>query len=314
MRIGVVDLDTSHPQNWIPILRRLGHEVAGVWDAGNVHPPDYVRKFVAEHQIPTIFPDLAAMVDAVDCAILHGCNWDTHVPLARRFVEAGKAVLIDKPLAGTLADLEQIRAWVTGGARIAGGSSLLYVYEVQEWLAQPVAERGAAHTVLCGCAVDEFNYGIHAYAMLTGLLQGGAASVRHLRRHVQDLIQVNWQDGRTGLLSIGPAANWMPFYATIITERAPHYIVISDARRLYSALLEAVLPYLAGETDTPPLPLETWLQPELCALAARYSWLHGGQEVALDRLPTLADAADSSYDGAAFAQEYRRAKYPQAVQ
>ncbi|MGC8784088.1 MAG: hypothetical protein ACP5RN_06855 [Armatimonadota bacterium] len=30
MRIGIVDLDTSHPPSWIPIERELGHEIAGV--------------------------------------------------------------------------------------------------------------------------------------------------------------------------------------------------------------------------------------------------------------------------------------------
>jgi hypothetical protein len=313
MRIGLVDLDTSHPQNWVPILRRLGHKVIGVWDGGDVHPQGYSAKFAADHQIPTVFTDLSSMVAEVDCAILHGCNWDNHVQKARPFVEAGKAVLIDKPLAGNLVDLQQIRSWLAGGARIAGGSSLLYAYEVQKWLAQPVAERGEAHTVFCGCAVDEFNYGIHAFAMLTGLLGGGAATVRHLHHHVQDLIQVTWQDGRTGVLCVGKAAKWMPFYATIVTELAPHHM-ICDASTLYSALLETVLPYLAGEMDDAPLPVETWLQPELCALAARYSSLHGGQEVRLDTLPQLLDAVDSSYDGAAFAREYRLAKYPQVVQ
>ena len=38
MRIGIVDLDTSHPQNWIPLERELGHDVVGIWDGGAVHP------------------------------------------------------------------------------------------------------------------------------------------------------------------------------------------------------------------------------------------------------------------------------------
>ena len=41
MRIGVVDVDTSHPENWIPIERELGHELVGVWDGGAVHPPEW---------------------------------------------------------------------------------------------------------------------------------------------------------------------------------------------------------------------------------------------------------------------------------
>ena len=48
MRIAVIDVDTSHPQNWIPIERSLGHEVVGVWDGGSVHPPEYVARFAGE--------------------------------------------------------------------------------------------------------------------------------------------------------------------------------------------------------------------------------------------------------------------------
>src|ERR1041385_4449272 len=104
MKIGVVDLDTSHPQNWIPIERELGHEVVGVWDGGAVHPSEYVDKFCADKEIPRRYDTLEAMAGDVDLAIVHACNWDTHVEKARPFVEAGKAVLIDKPLAGNMRD------------------------------------------------------------------------------------------------------------------------------------------------------------------------------------------------------------------
>jgi len=81
----------------------------------------------------------------------------------------------------------------------------------------------------------------------------------------------------------------------------------ADASRLYRALLCATLPYLAGETDTPPVPIEQLVEPEWWAIAARQSWLEGDREVSLSEV-----AEDVGYDGAAFAQEYRRMKYPQS--
>ncbi len=126
MQIGIVDLDTSHPQNWIPILRQLGHEVIGVWDGGSVHPPAYVQKFAADYGIPQVYASLTALAADADCAIIHGCDWDTHLAKAQPFVAAGKAVLLDKPVAGNLGDLHQIRQWVADGARISGGSSLRF--------------------------------------------------------------------------------------------------------------------------------------------------------------------------------------------
>src|SRR4051794_4670849 len=115
MRIGLVDLDTSHPAAWIPILREMGHEVVGVFDAGAVHPSGYAERFAEERSIPRVFARVRKMVDHVDCAIVHSANWDTHVESARPFVEASKAVLIDKPLAGNASDLNQLRDWARQG-------------------------------------------------------------------------------------------------------------------------------------------------------------------------------------------------------
>ena len=304
MRIGIVDLDTSHPQNWIPIERELGHEVVGVFDAGDVHPAGYAEKFAAEHGIPRVYASVAEMVPEVDCAIIHSCNWDTHVEKARPFVEAGKSVLIDKPVAGCKRDLDTIRDWMLDGARIAGGSSLRYCYETQEWLARPVEERGTPHTVLCGCGVDEFNYGIHAYAHLAGLMPGRPLAVRSLSETTPRRIQITWPDLTEGYVIVGKVAGWIPFWATVVTERGVAQFV-ADAGKLYRALLEACLPYLAGETDEPPVGPEEFVAPERCAVAARAS-RNSRNALLLINEPD----EDDGYDGAAFAAEYRAMRYP----
>ena len=304
MRIGSVDLDTSHPQNWIPLERELGHEVTGIWDGGAVHPPAYVEEFAREHEIPRIYESLEEMADDVDCAVLHSCNWDTRIERARPFVEAGKAVLIDKPLAGRLQDLRQLECWVEGGARITGGSSLRFCQETRSWLSQPLAERGTPQTVLCGCGVDEYNYGIHAYSMLAGIVEGEAASVRCLGGGGQRRVQVNWPDGRMGVVVVGGAAKWLPFYASITTACGIAQYQ-ADAAALYRSQLEVCLPYLAGEVEQTPLSMRELIQPELWALAARHSWLHDNFEVHLGELPL----ADKGYDGEAFCRFYRHQRY-----
>ncbi|MCL4694330.1 MAG: Gfo/Idh/MocA family oxidoreductase [Candidatus Hydrogenedentes bacterium] len=303
MRIGVVDVDTSHPQNWIPIERELGHEVVGLWDGGAVHSAEYVKKFAHDHNIPTVYPSLEAMVPEVDCAIIHGCDWDTHIAKARPFVEAGKSVLLDKPVAGNIDDIGQIVEWVNKGARVSGGSSLRFCYETRDWLAIPEEERGTPHTVICGCGVDEYNYGIHAYALLSGILGPGIASVRHLSQGVQRRIEVTWENGAAGILAIGKMDGWIPFHADIITNKGVTQFVV-DSANLYRALLERVLPYLAGDVAEPPVPIDTLVEPELCALAAKLSWTNGNKAVPMHHLAK----ASVSYDGAAFANEYAAAR------
>ena len=303
MKIGVVDLDTSHPQHWIPIERALGHEVAGLWDGGDVHPEGYAERFAEEHGVVRVFGSLEEMAGAVDCAVLHGCDWDKHIEKARPFVEAGKAVLVDKPMAGCLRDLKQLRAWADAGVRIAGGSSLRFCDEAQDWLVLPEEERGTPQTVFAGCGVDEFNYGVHGYALLSAFMGPGIASVRHLSDGGQHRIAVYWQDGRMGVLAVGGAEQWLPFHAAVVTERGVFHCHPASGG-LYFALLSRVLPYLAGETDTPPMPMGVLMEPELCALAARRSWMEGNRCVALDEL-----GEEPGYDGAAFAVSYRQARY-----
>lgn len=305
MKIGVVDLDTSHPQNWIPIERALGHEIVGVWDGGSVHPASYVADFARAHDIPRIFASLEEMTEAIDCAIIHGCDWDTHIAKAQPFVAAGKAVLLDKPLAGNVRELKQIRSWREQGARIAGGSSLLFAEEIAAFQARPVAERGEPHAVFCGCGVDEFNYGIHAYAMAIALLGAGVVGVQRLTGAPQQHVRLRWADGRSAVIVVGAASVWLPFYATVITDRMiTHFTANVDT--LYRRLLEQTLPYLAGEVDAAPLALDAWLLPEECALAALASERRGGQEVLLSEL----DGIDDAYDGEQFSEGYRRMKYP----
>jgi hypothetical protein len=308
VRIGVVDLDTSHPGAWIPIERELGHEIVGVWDGGSVHPAGYAERFAQEHGIPRVYSSLAAMATDADCALIHGCDWDTHLAKARPFLEAGKSVLLDKPLAGNVADIRELRRLADGGARISGGSALRFCKEAAAYFASPEAERGVPHTVFCGCGVDEFNYGIHAYSLLSGVLGPGAASVRHLGGVQQRRVQVKWPDGRMGIVAIEATGQWLPFYATIISERAVKQFTV-DSGGLYRALLEALLPYLAGSQPEAPVPISHLIEPELWALAAKLSWEEGDREVRLAEL----EASQVAYDGSEFAAEYRRQKYPDAA-
>jgi len=135
LRIGHVDLDTSHPQNWIPIERQLGHEVVGVFDGGTVYPEGYADEFAARLDILHVYRSLPEMAGAVDLAIIHSANWDLHVERARPFVEKGKGVLIDKPIAGNLRDVNTLREWAISGAKVSGGSSLRFSFDIRDFLA-----------------------------------------------------------------------------------------------------------------------------------------------------------------------------------
>lgn len=300
LRIGMVDLDTSHPGSFLPILREMGHEVVAVFDSGTIYPEGYAAEFAEKHHINNVCTSLEEMIPLIDLAIIHSCNWDVHIERARPFIEANKAVLIDKPLAGSLQDLQQIVTWSKEGARLAGGSSLLYCREVMQWK----EENNAADWVygMVGCGVDEFNYGIHAYSMLSALVGPGIQSVRHLGQNVQDQYEVQWADGRRAVLSVGKNDKYLPFYATTVTRDQMSHIVVEN-RHLYRSILEHTLPYLAGEAPA-PLSVEDWIEPELAAIAGYFSREQEGRVIQLKDISN----ESASYDGAHFAEGYRKQK------
>jgi hypothetical protein len=239
----------------------------------------------------------------VDGVIVHTTNWDRHLEQARAFVEADKAVLIDKPIVGNLRDANQVLDWAKTGACITGGSSLRFSAPVAEFLAQPVEERGEVHTAYAATGVDDYNYGIHAYAIMFGLMGTGIRSAQYIGYSRQKNVKLTWQDGRIGLLTIGRNA-WLPFRLMAVTDKQSAFIDGSAGGSPYRSLLEATLPYLTGQTDQPPMAMGELLEPELAAIAARASWLNGGQEVFIDDLRL----DDPGYDGTEFAAGYRRAR------
>ncbi len=307
-RIGLVGLCTSHPGQWVPIIRELGRElhldveVRAAWDSGQTRPAGYAAEFCRKLEIPLPVEALEDMLGEVDGVMVHSADWGRHVAQGRPFVEAGKSMLLDKPIVGNARDARQVLAWASQGRRITGGSSLRFAREVEAWLARPLEERGAVQTALAGCGIDEFNYGIHAYALLSAAMGAGIRSAQFLGTSGQKLVKLNWADGRAGLLCVGPAAA-LPFYLTAVTDRTVFQAKI-DPSHLYRDQLAQCLPYFCGASDSPPWPVPELLEPELAALAARQSWLRQGAEVLLRDLP----ADDPGYDGAAFAAAYGRAR------
>jgi hypothetical protein len=307
-RIGLVGLCTSHPAQWVPLIRELAPElgldleVRAAWDSGQTRPPGYAADFCRTLGIPLAVAALDDLLPEVDGVIIHSVDWGRHVAQARPFLEAGKSVLIDKPIVGNPADAQQLLAWAAQGRRITGGSSLRFARELHAWLERPLQERGSVQTASAGCGTDDFNYGIHAYSLLSAAMGPGIRSAQYLGTTGQRLLKLNWADGRAGLLCVGQAAP-LPFYLTAVTDRTVFQAAI-DPSRLYRDQLARSLPYLCAAADSPPLPVAELLEPELAALAARQSWLRQGAEVPLRDLPD----DDPGYDGAEFALAYRRAR------
>ena len=301
MKIGIADLDTSHPGSWVPIIRELGHDVAGVWDGGKVYPEGYAEYFAKKHEIARVYASVDEMVEDADAVFCQSCDWDVHIERARLAVNAGKAAYIDKPICGNLRDLDEFLR-LCGRARVTGGSSVRYAEEVQQFLALPPEERGEIACLNCFCGVDEFNYGIHGYELLGAIMPTGALSVSYLGASGKTLhFRIEYASGAKAFMHLPTPHS--EFAALVTTTTGSHWLA-SKSETVYNELLKRVLPFLAGDAPE-PAPAEALAESVKIALASRLARARG-EKVALSDLR----ADDPGYDGAAFTPGYRRKRKP----
>ena len=300
LRIGMVDLDTSHPGAWIKIIRELnsGADVVAVYDGGAVYEKGYAKEFAENNGVPSACESLDEMVDLVDVAFIHGVNWDVHVERARPFIEAGKGVFIDKPMAGNMGDLDNILQWHESGARITGGSSLRYCREVMN-LKGALADDERIISVFASTSLDEFNYACHAVEMIGGLLGRGARSVDYMGGDTSEIYKIVYDPNLQVILQLKCPSHH--FFMAVTTDKNIYHFCV-DAAAVYEAIVRRIIPFFQGDGNaaSPIAELVESIKILLCCKKARET----SATAALENL----SASDAGFDGAFFAAGYKREK------
>ncbi len=196
MRVGIVDLDTSHPEAFKKIIDDSGDSfIHAVYDSGDVRPPGYAEEFAQVNNIPVVCSSLEEMSRAVDGVMILSANWDRHLERAVPFIKSGIPVLIDKPVVGNIADADKlIELQKQYKARIFGGSSLRFAKEINV-LNSKLIDSGKLSMVIAYGPGDVFNYGIHIVEMAQGITGLGAESVEYIGGRKFKVFVVQYSNG-----------------------------------------------------------------------------------------------------------------------
>lgn len=297
IRIGLVDLDTSHPKAFTFILNKMeGVRVTALHDGHDVWPPGYDAQFAVENNIPHVCASLEEMLDHVDAAMIHGVDWDKHIAKILPFVKAGKHVLIDKPVVGNVADIRRLQELdAMYPSLIFGGSSLRFAEEIVNMKAS-IENITASTTVVVSGPGDFFSYGIHTTEMLQGLLGSGVKHVEFKQGHASSFIFLTYHSGFIALLQLETT-----FHEWSASVYSPSGLITTkiDATKLYAPFLSSFISFVKGKTE---FRISDPLEAVQIHIAAKLSRCNGGR-VALSKLPE-----GEGFDGAAFAAEYARSK------
>ena len=246
--------------------------VVKVWDEERSN----AETLAAVCGIDQVCDDIAECgVDVDGILIADDCTCK-HYRFAEPLWDAGVPIFIDKPLAGTVAEAEQVVAAAEKhGVPIFSASGLQYTREIEE--ARPQIDALGEILVALAASPNELVfYGIHGLAMLWQLFGSGIASVQNTGEGPLDLVQYRWRDGHVGV-QLGLDGGQPGWRVVLYGEKGKLDIPIADADGFYWNVMSHFVEMV--KTGEQPLSNEAMLEIIRALCAAKESKARGTGEV-----------------------------------
>lgn len=304
IRIGGVSIDVSHPKAFAMNLEKycMNMRYSYICNPG-FRTDEEVAWFHRRFKLDGIVENIEDMVDYVDVGFIQSCNWEKHLDHALPFLKKGKPVFIDKPIVGSMVDIDRLRQLVAGGAKIMGSSSVRYSQEVQDFLKCNEEDRGKILTIYGTSGVDEFNYSIHIVEVMSALAGAKATQCQYVgevktaeKVRCQNYV-IGYENGIQGIYSVCEDV-WQPFVIVVVTTKSVHHFEI-NLELIYFALLQEIYREIHDHSSR-LADIETLInctQIMLCGKKSRDE--KDGAVVRLDDL-----SRNDKFDGYAFEKRY----------
>lgn len=295
LRAGIIGLDTSHVVAFTALLNgpKATGELAGVrivaaYPGGSPDIPasrDRVEGFtktLRDKYGVEIVDSIDSLLAKVDVVFLESVDGRPHLEQVKPVFKAGKPVFIDKPVAGSLADVLRIYDLAREYKVPCFSSSSLRFYPG----IAAVRKEGKVGDVL-GCASygpcelephhpDLFWYGIHGVETLFTIMGTGCESVARIHTKDVDLVSGTWKDGRVGTFRGLRGKSAKGYGALVFGSKG---IASADTKGSYEPLVVEICKFF--RTGKPPVSAEETIEIFAFMEAADESKRQGGAPVTL---------------------------------
>lgn len=290
LRAGLIGLDTSHVIAFTRVLNAEDSEgplsrvkvVAG-YPGGS---PDiassrdriegYTKQLRDEYGVE-IVDSIEALLEKVDVVFLESVDGRPHLEQARPVIAAGKPLFIDKPMAGSLADVIEIFALAEeAGVPVFSSSSLRFQPQIDAAKETPII--GAVTYGPCSLEKthpDLFWYGVHGVEMLYALMGTGCEYVSRSSTEGTDVVTGTWNDGRIGTYR-GIRDGRAGFGAVVFGPESIESMTVGGG---YGPMLVEVCEFFLG--GEPPVSAEETIEMFAFMEAADESKRQGGAPVSI---------------------------------
>ena len=213
-RLGIIGLDTSHVIAFTKQINdpanKYGCRIVAAYPGGSPDIPEsanrlegYVQQLRDEFKIEMV-KSVEELCGKVDGILLESVDGRPHLAQIKPVFASGKPVFIDKPMAGSLADVIEIfRLAKEAHVPCWSSSSLRFCEGIAGARSNPKFGAILGCDAFSPCALephhpDLFWYGIHGVETLFTIMGQGCDTVRRVQSGDYDHVVGIWKDGRIG--------------------------------------------------------------------------------------------------------------------
>jgi len=302
-RIGMMGLDTSHVIAFTRLIndpaKNYGCKVVVGYRGGSPDIPDSANRLdkftnqLRDEFGVEIVDSIEQLCSKVDGVLLESVDGRPHLEQVKPVIAAKKPVFIDKPMAGSLADvLEIFRLAKENNVPCWSSSSLRFGSAVSDLRNNKEIGEVLGCDAFSPCSLEEHHpdlywYGIHGVEILFTIMGTGCESVRRVQTKDYEFVVGLWKDGRIGTykgLRKGKTESGALVYGT--------KGIVHSSGGGYGPLIDEIVKFF--KTGKVPVPQEETVEIFAFMSAADESKAQGGAEVTLHSVIEKAKKSRSS--------------------
>ena len=293
-RIGIIGLDTSHVTAFTQAINNPAKNydckvVAGYpggspdIDSSRNRVKGYTEELRDKYSVE-IVDSIEELCKKVDGVLLESLDGRPHLKQAIPVIKAGKPLFIDKPMAGSLADVIEIfRLAKENNVPCWSSSSLRFSPGVIDARSDPNIGGVLGCDAYGPCSLEEHHpdlywYGVHGVEMLFTIMGPGCRTVSRTQTADFELVVGVWEGGRIGTFR-GLRKGKSDYGATVFGNKA---IASASEYAGYGPLIDEIVK--SFKTGKPPVPAEETIEMFAFMSAADESKAKGGVAVSIAEL------------------------------
>ena len=290
-RIGMIGLDTSHVIAFTRLIndsdKDYGCKVVAGYSGGSPDVPssaNRVQKYTDQLRDEfglQIVDSIEELCECVDGVLLESVDGRPHLKQVRPVIAAKKPVFIDKPMAGSLADvLEIFRLAKESNVPCWSSSSLRFGPGILGMRNHEDVGKVLGCDAFSPCSLephhpDLYWYGVHGVEILFTIMGTGCRSVQRTQTEGCELVVGVWADGRVGTYR-GLKTGKRDYGAMVFGDKG---IARSGSYEGYGHLVDRIVTFF--KTGEVPVPPEETIEIFAFMTAADASKTQGGTPVTL---------------------------------